>query len=68
MVQPFECFCNEEVCLGKIVGSNQIERAKLRGYWLNPHIEERFGKEDRKAAEKDIVTVNEKKIGKIYAA
>ncbi|KAL9045124.1 MAG: hypothetical protein Q9214_001793 [Letrouitia sp. 1 TL-2023] len=59
MVQPFECFCNEEVCLGRIVGSEQLERAKMRGYWLNPHIEERLRKENRKAAEKELVTVKE---------
>lgn len=65
MVQPFERFCNEEVCLSKVVRSGDLERAKRRGYWLNPHIKERLKKEHRKDAGKETVTVNEKEIGKI---
>ena len=44
MVQPFMCFCNEETCLGKINGASQMGKAKLKGYWLNQHIEEKFWK------------------------
>lgn len=42
MVQNFECFCNEEGCLGKIMGASQVPRSSLRGYWLNRHIRERL--------------------------
>ena len=46
MVQPFTCFCKEANCLGKISGSGQLPRAKLRGYWLNRHIVEKLRRAD----------------------
>ena len=42
IVQPFECFCNEAGCLGMIKGAGQMGKAKLKGYWLNQHVEEKF--------------------------
>ncbi len=42
MVQPFDCFCKEEGCLGEIMGAGQMGKAKLKGYWLNQHVEDRL--------------------------
>ncbi|KAL6712899.1 hypothetical protein ACLMJK_009454 [Lecanora helva] len=42
MVQPFVCFCNESECLGQVSGAGQMPKAKLKGYWLNRHIEEKL--------------------------
>lgn len=44
MAQPFECFCGEAACLGKIMGAGQMGRVDLEGYWLNQHIEEKLAK------------------------
>lgn len=43
MVRSFECLCNEEGCLGKVMGANQLPRSSLQGYWLNRHVRERLG-------------------------
>ncbi|KAL9612964.1 MAG: hypothetical protein Q9167_002493 [Letrouitia subvulpina] len=42
MVQAFDCFCNEEGCLGQIVGASQMPRTSLQGYWVNRHVRERL--------------------------
>ena len=42
MVQPFECFCGEAACLGKIMGAGQMGKVNLKANWLNQHIEEKF--------------------------
>ena len=42
MVQPFECFCKKSKCFGRIMGASQMGKTKLKGYWLNQHIEERL--------------------------
>ncbi|TGZ78858.1 hypothetical protein EX30DRAFT_128711 [Ascodesmis nigricans] len=42
MSQPFECRCGagEGICKGTIAGAKDMGRERLKGYWLNPHIEE----------------------------
>ncbi|KAA8650799.1 hypothetical protein EYZ11_007835 [Aspergillus tanneri] len=40
MDQAFNCFCGASCCKGKIQGAKYMTREELRGYWLNPHIEE----------------------------
>ena len=39
MQQPFECHCGSKRCLGVVSGTKHLDQAKLRQYWLNPHIE-----------------------------
>ncbi|KAL8949751.1 MAG: hypothetical protein Q9222_004167 [Ikaeria aurantiellina] len=45
MVQPFECNCGTSGCLGMIKGASEMGKAKLNGYWLNDHIQERLDKQ-----------------------
>ena len=42
MAQPFDCQCNapNETCLQRISGAETLDKAILRRYWLNEHIEE----------------------------
>ncbi|PKY03228.1 galactose-proton symport [Aspergillus campestris IBT 28561] len=42
MDQPFQCSCGagEGVCRGWIAGAGQMGQDAIKGYWLNPHIEE----------------------------
>ena len=42
MDQPFECACGagEGKCLGRISGAKDMSDEQLKGFWLNPHIEE----------------------------
>ncbi|ODM17277.1 hypothetical protein SI65_06952 [Aspergillus cristatus] len=42
MGQPFECACGagEGKCLGRISGAKDMSEEALKGYWLNPHIEQ----------------------------
>ncbi|KAL2001281.1 hypothetical protein VTN02DRAFT_1948 [Thermoascus thermophilus] len=48
MDQPFHCNCGagENVCKGWISGAKNMSRAELKGYWLNPHIEEMLKQRD----------------------
>lgn len=38
MQQPFDCQCGSANCLGVVKGARYLDEAKLRSYWLNPHI------------------------------
>lgn len=38
MVQPFDCTCGTQKCLGRITGSSAIEPNVLARYWLNDNI------------------------------
>lgn len=40
MAQPFACRCGAPACRGWIAGAREMGRARLRGIWLNMHIEE----------------------------
>ncbi|KAI0168710.1 putative galactose-proton symport [Pestalotiopsis sp. NC0098] len=40
MVQPFQCTCGSQECLGLIAGSRDLHSTVLSRYWLNPHVEE----------------------------
>lgn len=40
MVQPFNCNCGSQGCLGLISGSKDMDASVLSQYWLNPHIQE----------------------------
>ncbi|GMF72240.1 unnamed protein product [Aspergillus oryzae] len=40
MVQPFNCFCGSQNCLGLIAGSQDMEASVLSRYWLNPHVKD----------------------------
>lgn len=44
MQQPFDCHCDSDRCLGTIKGAKYMEEAKLREYWLNPHVERLLAK------------------------
>ena len=52
MVQPFECFCKEGVCLGNIRGAGEMGRERLGGAWLNEHVEEKLREQEGKEMEK----------------
>ncbi|KAI4092211.1 MAG: hypothetical protein LQ339_007977 [Xanthoria mediterranea] len=43
MAQPSECNCHAPGCLGTIMGASEVGKARLDGYWLNKHIQERLG-------------------------
>ncbi|KAK4990166.1 hypothetical protein LTR66_006867 [Elasticomyces elasticus] len=47
MVQPFECNCGSERCIGLVEGANKIDSETLRGYWLNRHIAELVAERER---------------------
>ncbi|KAL8981570.1 MAG: hypothetical protein Q9205_003687 [Flavoplaca limonia] len=55
MAQPFECHCNDQLCLGTIKGASGLGNARLKKYWLNTHIRERLEnqaeRENRETAE-----------------
>ncbi|KAI4235520.1 MAG: hypothetical protein LQ352_008085 [Teloschistes flavicans] len=51
MVQPFECHCRKRSCLGTIRGARELGKAKLAGYWLNAHINERLEKQAKREVE-----------------
>ncbi|KAE8417294.1 hypothetical protein BDV36DRAFT_296322 [Aspergillus pseudocaelatus] len=40
MVQPFNCFCGSQNCLGLIAGSQDMGASVLSRYWLNPHVKQ----------------------------
>ena len=46
MQQPFDCHCGSERCLGIVRGAKYMDEAKLREYWLNPHIERLLAKRE----------------------
>lgn len=52
MSQPFECKCGagEGICKGTIAGAKEMGRERLKGYWLNPHIEELLDEMEGKTA------------------
>lgn len=52
MSQPFECKCGagEGICKGTISGAKEMGRERLKGYWLNPHIEELLDEMEGKSA------------------
>lgn len=52
MAQPFNCNCGagEGVCKGWISGAKNMSRDELKGYWLNPHIEEMLNRRDAQQA------------------
>ena len=43
MVQPFDCFCQSENCLGRIEGASKIEIDKLKVYQLSSFISRKAG-------------------------
>ncbi len=43
MVQPFDCFCGEENCLGRIEGASEIEIATLKKYKISSYISNKSG-------------------------
>ena len=50
MQQPFDCHCDNDRCLGIVRGAKYLDEAKLREYWLNPHIERLLAKREQSDA------------------
>lgn len=38
MIQPFQCNCGSEQCLGLVRGARYLDARVLQRYWLSPHI------------------------------
>ncbi|KAI0433293.1 hypothetical protein F5Y09DRAFT_299652 [Xylaria sp. FL1042] len=50
MAQAFDCWCDagKGVCLGRVLGAVALDATKLRGYWINGHINEMHEEASRK--------------------
>ena len=50
MAQPFECKCGEKMCLGRIAGARDMDRASMDRLFINKFIEEMLNEHEAELA------------------